>query len=262
MSWLFSRALVEEFSAATCLDGEQSAQSNGMPTPQAYLHSDKTTEFSRLSRYGMTCRRLTESHGEAVLTSFLEAFPARTLVQLAQAPESMASAAVCGGTWPASWVKFDRDTSSWKTAQFSLLGDSAEFSETWPRWGLMRDGECWPLEMSALPTAESESGSWPTPNVRGYRSDGELLILSRTLTDYADYRGMTDIACKSKRNRFWPEPENWPEIAPESPGRLNPDWQEWLMGWPIGQTELKPLAMDRYHEWRQQHFEYSHAEAA
>jgi hypothetical protein len=33
MSWLFSQALVEEYSAGTCLDGEQSAQLNVMPTP-------------------------------------------------------------------------------------------------------------------------------------------------------------------------------------------------------------------------------------
>ena len=28
---------------------------------------------------------------------------------------------------------------------------------------------------------------------------------------------------------------------------------EWLMGWPIGWTELKPLAMDKFREWQQQH---------
>jgi hypothetical protein len=36
-------------------------------------------------------------------------------------------------------------------------------------------------------------------------------------------------------------------------GQLNPEWVEWLMGWPIGWTELKPLAMDRFREWQQQH---------
>ena len=36
-------------------------------------------------------------------------------------------------------------------------------------------------------------------------------------------------------------------------GRLNPDWAEWLMGWPIGWTDLKPLAMDKFHEWLRQH---------
>jgi len=32
-------------------------------------------------------------------------------------------------------------------------------------------------------------------------------------------------------------------------GQLNPGWVEWLMGWPIGWTDLKPLAMDRFRQW-------------
>lgn len=35
--------------------------------------------------------------------------------------------------------------------------------------------------------------------------------------------------------------------AQESGGQLNPPWVEWLMGWIIGWTELKPLVMDKYH---------------
>lgn len=37
------------------------------------------------------------------------------------------------------------------------------------------------------------------------------------------------------------------------PGRLNPTWVEWLMGWPSEWTDLKPLAMDKYQEWQRQH---------
>ena len=29
-------------------------------------------------------------------------------------------------------------------------------------------------------------------------------------------------------------------------GRLNPTWVEWLMGWPLGWTDLEPLEMDKY----------------
>jgi len=29
-------------------------------------------------------------------------------------------------------------------------------------------------------------------------------------------------------------------------GRLNPMWVEWLMGWPLGWTDLKPLATDKF----------------
>ena len=34
-------------------------------------------------------------------------------------------------------------------------------------------------------------------------------------------------------------------------GKLNPMWVEWLMGWPLGWTDLKPLAMDKSHCVRQ-----------
>ena len=30
-------------------------------------------------------------------------------------------------------------------------------------------------------------------------------------------------------------------------GQLNPTWVEWLMGWPRGFTDLRPLAMDKFH---------------
>lgn len=36
-------------------------------------------------------------------------------------------------------------------------------------------------------------------------------------------------------------------------GKLNPTWTEWLMGWPLEWTDLKPLAMDKYLSWLQQH---------
>ena len=34
-----------------------------------------------------------------------------------------------------------------------------------------------------------------------------------------------------------------------SGGQLNPDWVEWLMGWPIGWTALEPLTAIRPHDW-------------
>jgi hypothetical protein len=40
-------------------------------------------------------------------------------------------------------------------------------------------------------------------------------------------------------------------------GHLNPEWVEWLMGWPIGWTDLRPLATDRFQSWQQQHSELS-----
>ena len=38
-------------------------------------------------------------------------------------------------------------------------------------------------------------------------------------------------------------------------GALNPTWVEWLMGWPLGWTDLKPLAMGRCRNAQQKHGE-------
>jgi DNA (cytosine-5)-methyltransferase 1 len=37
------------------------------------------------------------------------------------------------------------------------------------------------------------------------------------------------------------------------PSSINPNLYEWLMGWPTDWTDLKPLAMDKYHKWQQLH---------
>ena len=42
-------------------------------------------------------------------------------------------------------------------------------------------------------------------------------------------------------------------LAAEVGGQLNPTWVEWLRGWPLGWTDLKPLEMDRWHEWLTKH---------
>ena len=130
MSFIFSRALAEEFSGATFLGGEQSAQSRGTPMPQAFLPRDKMMEFSRPSQSGMTFGPLTDDHGKDVLTSYLAAFPARTLVPPDEARASKVIALGSGQKWLASFAKYDHDSSLWKTAQCSLLGDSEEFSES------------------------------------------------------------------------------------------------------------------------------------
>ena len=78
MSWLFSRVLVEEYLGENSLDGEQSVQSSGKPTPQAYCAPDKMMDFSRLSRFGMTYKPLMATRGEELLMSYLAGFHAKT----------------------------------------------------------------------------------------------------------------------------------------------------------------------------------------
>lgn len=206
MSWSFLPELVAEFLEECSLDTDQSVLSNTTPTPDQFYWPDKPTEHSRLSRFGTTCVPFEGSRGEELLTWYRAGFLAKTSALPEAGQESKESAAVCGEKWPGSLAKYDRDTCSWKTAQLLLLGDSEQSLVTWPRSGLMLDGQCWELPTLERRIEGSESGFWPTPNTEGYRSDGELLMLSRRLSDRAEYMAMSDRACNSKRETFWPTP--------------------------------------------------------
>ena len=306
MSWLFSQALVEEYSVDTSSDGEPSALLSGSHTQQAYCAPDKMTVFSRLSRFGMTYKPLTASRGEELLMSYRAAFHALTLVQREKAQELTESAAECGEKWHASFTKYDPNLSLWKTHQCSLLGDLEPFLETWPQWGLMRGGECWEQQTLAQTTSETASGLWPTPTYgmakhAGLTAENSQKELERGMR--AGF-GMSSLAIAVQAN--WPTPDahmgsggrtgktpptgkrasgtkqqitlndavkwatpiardwrsgkasqathdkNSRPLSEQIGGSLNPMWVEWLMGWPLGWTDLKPLATDKSHSVQQQ----------
>ena len=236
MSWLFSQALAEEYLAANSLDGEQSAPLNGNPTQQAYCAPDKMTDFSRLSRFGMTYKPLTETRGEELLTLYREVFHAKTSAQQEKAQELTENAAGCGEKWHASFVKYDPDTSLWKTHQCSLAGDLEEFLEIWPQWGLMRNGECWEQRTLEQTIRGTEYGLLlPTPDT--VNRDNKKVLFDRNAVSQSG-RSLATYA------RTFPN-QSMEKI--NNGGQLNPTWVEWLMGWPLGWTDLKPLVMDKSH---------------
>jgi hypothetical protein len=256
MSWLYSQALVAEFLEANCLDGEPSAQLNGNPIQQAYCAPDKMTGFSRLSRFGMTYKPLTENLGKELLTWYLAGFHAKTLAQQERAQESTESAQECGEKWRASFTKFNPDSLSWKTHQCSLLGDLEPFLETWPQWGLMRDGECWEQRTLEQTIRGTESGLSPngvdtfhTPNCTGLDGgSNSRKALKKRIDQFP-----TPTCHNSKEGAYPAEfTRRTPTLATHAGGKLNPTWVEWLMGWPLGWTDLKPLETDKSHCVQQQ----------
>ena len=160
---IYLQALVEGYLPTFYSDTSQSAQSKSMSiASKSFRRGKKTVVFHGFPSLKMS-RHSTESRGAELLTLWLEGFRAKTSALLETARDLTENAAECGTTWPASLAKFDPDTSSWKTAQLSLLGGLEEFSETWPRWGLMRAGECWERQTLVPRTSESASGLWQTP---------------------------------------------------------------------------------------------------
>ena len=292
MSWLYSQVLVEEYLGDTSLVGEQSVQSSGSSTPQAYCAPDKMTGFSRLSRFGMTFKPLKENLGEELLTLYLEDFHAKTFQPQGEVQGLMESDQECGEKWRGSFTKYDPSSCSWKTHQCSLLGDLDEFSETWPQWGLMRNGECWEQQTLAQTIKGTESGLSPnnetffhTPCTTGLDggSNSRKALKKRLLpTPDASQRGPTkdyNPQAKSQSGRTlqsfaakFPTPQasdnrdrgnmsnpsvqrrvaigkqiSLSQSVHPTSGQLNPTWVEWLMGWPLEWTDLKPLVMDKSH---------------
>jgi len=312
MSWLYSQALVVEYLAASCSDGAPFAPLSGKPTPQAYCAPARTTAHSRLSRFGMTCAPLMADRGAELLTWYLAAFHAKTSAQPARVQALKASAVECGQKWPASSARYDHDLRLWKTAQCSLLEGLDVYSETWPRWGTMRGGECWAQLMPVLRTSATVSGLWLTPTCMNieptddrrtkraqYRATvgrqdapGGLAeqVMTRKFWPTAtarDWKGanteqaLTRKDGKSRMDQLanavaWPTPtaqegrytgdygsDGWRAgcakhhlgnvVQVANGGQLNPTWVEWLMGWPLEWTDLKPLATDKFPQWLRSH---------
>jgi hypothetical protein len=229
--------------------------------------------------------------------SYLAAFPARTSQLPEKVSESTESAAECGNTWRGWLAKYDPDTSSWRTAQCSLLEDSTECLQTLPRSGMTRGGLLWELPMLERRTNETGSGlleKLPTPQASDY-------ITKRTSSSWKAKGGVNFCLSNPDIQAKWPTPtssvgganHNSPSVvsgkrfamnlagavqsfptptrrdyksgtgAQDRPGHspplsnviggtLNPTWVEWLMGWPLGWTDLKPLEMDKSHSAPQQ----------
>ena len=101
---------------------------------------------------------------ESALTLSAAGSRAKTSALPEKAQESTENAAECGGTWRESSVRYDRDTSSWKTHRCLFTEVLPESSVTLPRWGMTRDGVCWERSMPELRTSGIDSGSLlPTP---------------------------------------------------------------------------------------------------
>ena len=167
MSWHFSAALEEAFSEACSSDGEPCALWKSTPTALDDSCSGKMKGTCHRSPFGMMFVPSTDTHGEELLTWFLEASPVRTSASQEKGRASAESGAASGVKWPASFARYDRDMSSWRTAQTSLFGASAECLETWPRWGLMLDGACYPQKILEHGTCGKGSGLLPTLTVHG-----------------------------------------------------------------------------------------------
>ena len=116
-------------------------------------------------------------------------------------------------------ASYDRNTSSWRTSQHCLLaqvnGEAdglAEFSETWPSAGMMRNGKTFRRQPWALPIAESASGLWPTPTLpNGGRSVKHVTDWRSDRTAYHNGKKV-QVDLRAAVN-MWPTPRSCSAMA-------------------------------------------------
>lgn len=231
MSWHFLQEGAEASWEGSSLDGAPSALLRLIPTPAACCSPDNETEFCRCSLSGTTCAHSMGTLGVATSMLCREDSHAKTSAPPARERALTVLEADSGATWRGSFARYDPDTASWKTHQRSLLGDWDGYSGTWPRWGSMRNGECWERATLAHATDEIESGFVPT-----------------VLTSEATGPGLHGNGSHNFRTWF----------RENSTARRLPLHGEIMMLWPEGWASAgASLATDRYQQWLRLHGAFS-----
>jgi hypothetical protein len=178
----------------------------------------------------------------------------------------------CGRGCEQPLASYNPNTQSWRTSEdISLLGDY-KLLENLPKSGMTQNGVLYQQQDWVRPINANESLSWPTPtavnramegNVRMYRAKvqaGEM-----TEAEAEAILGKSVWEAHSKIPAMWPTPtygklaggtggmqqieakylagvitsEERRAMRAGNGGKLNPMWVEWLMGFPIGWTDLE-----------------------
>jgi hypothetical protein len=159
-------------------------------------------------------------------------------------------------------AQLDPDTSSWKMSPLLKATVLNKLSKTWPSWGMTVDGCAYEHPMSGHRITATGGFYFPTP----VSSDGTTgAIIGKNDTFMETKNGMLRKYNQNGTNgsiglaryvKFWPTPtahlaketnapsestRNTPTLTAQAGGKLNPTWVEWLMGWPLGWTNLKQL---------------------
>ena len=235
-SFLCSLAQEADSSAQNSSVGIQSDMWNGTNTVSGSSRPESKMAYS-------TTRPSSETSGNSsgrvmreptLDTSMSSAQASRSHASLSQSQESklvQTTPETCGLPPSQPLARYDPDTHSWRTFQPSLLLNiSEQYSLIWPRWGMTVDGVSYRLPILSTKKTGSDSGCWYRPVAR-------------------DWKGYTGRATVSICNQLR-------EIFPDTSGAPHPEFIEEVMGWPIGWSELKPLATDKFHQWRRQHGDF------
>lgn len=244
MSWHYLQELGADYLRVNHSAGEPSAPWKKSRIAEKCCSDDNGTVCFPCSQSGMTSKHSMASRGMGWFISLLRDSPVSHLVMLVS-DKTKTTAETSGRTPFGLLEKLDPDSYCWKTSQGCFLFHTdtlQQFLDSFPKMGMCLNGRLYQLQSQVLPISESGSGYLPTPTASTYSSNRGGGQCRTGKWRYSLHH--------MARHNLWPTPQardyKGRSIKRDRPpdkagGPLNPTWVEWLMGWPLGWTDLKPL---------------------
>lgn len=202
------------------------------------------------------------------LTLFAEDTPANPSASPERGKEQT-TPGTFGRVSPMPFAYFDQNLLCWKTLQATFLSDLEMSKPIWPRSGITRNGIAYQRQPSAHRTCATEYSSllhgrmWATPTTQEVEHPNMTITKTGRRATKSN-NGQSHSIGLADQVKLWPTPtaSAWGatgqrkllqkqvdagqiteaekrQMSAGNGGKLNPEWVEWLMGFPIGWTDLK-----------------------
>lgn len=201
-----------------------------------------------------------------------EDFPVKTSAMLEKELASRGVVVHSGSITVKQLGQYDQSSQSLRMLQHSLTEDSTLSLQTLPKSGMMRNGIIYQLPALVRLTAAKDCLLLPTP-VSSDATTGAIIgkddtfYQTKGLPRKVNKNGKDGSIGLARLVKMFPTPasRDWmdngspseykrhtPTTASLVGGTLNPEFVEWLMGFPIGWTELSVLEMLSFQQLRKQ----------
>ena len=246
---------------STCSVGRPLLTARSTPTASGCSSSGSRTGSSTTPRSGTTPAPSPVKSSGARSTSFRRAFLASRSVWRVGGKGKRTNATVGHGSLGA-FAKFDHATCSLRMSQGflpGLMGTSVRYSQSFPPSGMTSGGRVYRLPNVEPPTSVTGYGSLlPTPSAVSYGTNlgggAGRVGKERPSLQHMARHNMWPTTQDAKNNGGPAQQRrNTPPLNALVGGPLNPDWVEWLMGWPIGSSALQPLETESLRSWLRLH---------
>ena len=257
MSWHFLQEQEAVSWEGNCLDGAPSALLKLMIQRDECCLLDSTTGFLIDSQYGTMLRPSVAMNGEEQLTLFPVGSLAQISAQQEKEQELMVKNHLSGKKCTELFLRYDLVSRTWRTRRYSEQEVLPWSLVILQKSGMALNGVVYPLAMSELTTSVNECGELLSTPTATANQDFPSMMKHKGCRNFVMAMYPTPTAHNAKEGAYPAEfTRRTPTLATHVGGLIHPEFTEWLMGWPIGWTDYKPLGTDRFQEWRHAHGNY------